>query len=162
MNRKKFIKMLMCAGMSRNNAAECAQLAQEAQRPYFKVLGDLLVYHSAKFKQHHVLDDRRVHAAIIHETNSKVYKVLCGTAYIEPQPAAPVVVVPGVACIDWGGIDWTPQPQPVAGFLYAIDESGTMKVTHQGLAKDRESVDALDALTYALEAILNRQREARV
>jgi hypothetical protein len=84
MTRKKFVKMLMEAGMSRNNAAECAKLAQEAQRPYTKVLGDMLTYHRAKFKQHFVLEDRRVHAAIIHGTNSMAYKVLCGIAYIRP------------------------------------------------------------------------------
>ena len=79
MTRKRFIKLLMEAGMSRNNAAECATLAQEAQRPYTKVLGDLLTYHRAKFKQHYVLDDRRVHAAIVHGTNSRAYKLLHGS-----------------------------------------------------------------------------------
>ena len=78
MTRKRFIKLLMEAGMSRNNAAECAMLAQEAERPYTKVLGDLLTYHRAKFKQRYVLDDRRVHTAIVHGTNSAVYKLLYG------------------------------------------------------------------------------------
>lgn len=82
MTRKKFIKMLMWAGMARNNAAECAQLAQEARRPYFNVLGDLLTYHRAKFKQHYVLDDRRIRTAIIHGTNSMVYKLLYGAMVI--------------------------------------------------------------------------------
>jgi hypothetical protein len=49
MTRKKFIKMLMWAGMSRNEAAKAAALAQEARRPYFNVLGDLLTFHRHHF-----------------------------------------------------------------------------------------------------------------
>lgn len=51
MTRKKFIKMLMWAGMQRNDAADCAKLAQEAGRAYFHVLGDLLIYHNQHFKR---------------------------------------------------------------------------------------------------------------
>ena len=78
MKHKKFVKMLMHAGMSRNNANECATLTHNAQRPYFVVLGDLLNHHRAKFQQDHVLDDRRVRTAIIHGTNSRVYGLLYG------------------------------------------------------------------------------------
>ena len=47
--RKKFIKMLMGAGMSRNDAADCAALAQDANRPYNLVEGDLLNFHRQDF-----------------------------------------------------------------------------------------------------------------
>jgi hypothetical protein len=47
--RKKFIKMLMWAGMSRNDAAGCAELAQASGRSYFRVLGDLLNFHRQDF-----------------------------------------------------------------------------------------------------------------
>lgn len=49
MTRKQFIKQLMGAGMTRNNAADCATLAQNAARPYLHVLGDLLNYHRPHF-----------------------------------------------------------------------------------------------------------------
>lgn len=49
MKRKKFIKMLMWAGMSRNDAAGCAKLTQKAGRSYFRVLGDLLNFHRQDF-----------------------------------------------------------------------------------------------------------------
>lgn len=49
MKRKKFIKMLMHAGMARNDAADCATLAQDARRPYYYVLGDLLNFHRRDF-----------------------------------------------------------------------------------------------------------------
>lgn len=49
MTRKKFIKMLMSAGMSRNDAADCATLVQDAERPYFWALGDLLNFHRQDF-----------------------------------------------------------------------------------------------------------------
>ena len=76
MKRKKFIKMLMWAGMSRNNAAECASLTQAARRSYFRVLGDLLTFHRDKFKMRYILDDMRVRSAIIHGTTSRTYKIL--------------------------------------------------------------------------------------
>ena len=50
MTRKRFIKLLMWAGMSRNDAAICAELARNAGRPYFYVLGDLLNWHRPQFK----------------------------------------------------------------------------------------------------------------
>lgn len=50
MKRKQFIKQLMAAGMARNDAADCATLAQNADREYFKVLGDLLNFHRHQFK----------------------------------------------------------------------------------------------------------------
>ena len=50
MTRKRFIKLLMWAGMSRNDAAICAEMARNAGRPYFKVLGDLLNWHRPQFK----------------------------------------------------------------------------------------------------------------
>lgn len=42
MTRKKFIKQLMAAGISRNTAAEAAAAADRAGRPLFDVLGHLL------------------------------------------------------------------------------------------------------------------------
>ena len=51
MTRKKFVKMLMWAGMQRNDAAACAQLVQEAGRDYFHVLGALLCHHNQHFKR---------------------------------------------------------------------------------------------------------------
>jgi hypothetical protein len=68
MTRKKFIKMLMWAGMSRNDAADCATLAQEAERPYFWVLGDLLNWHRQDFGN--PLAWKKMRRTIIHGYNS--------------------------------------------------------------------------------------------
>lgn len=70
MTRKKFIKMLMWAGMSRNDAADCATLAQEAERPYFWVLGDLLNWHRQDFGN--PLAWMKMRHTIIHGYNSQV------------------------------------------------------------------------------------------
>lgn len=68
MTRKKFIKMLMWAGMSRNDAADCATLAQNAERPYFWVLGDLLNFHRQDFGNPLAVPE--VRRTIIHGYNS--------------------------------------------------------------------------------------------
>lgn len=81
MKRKKFIKTLMWAGMSRNNAEECATLAQDAGRPYYKVLGDLLNHHREKFKMRHVLNAWPVRAAIIHGHKTTAYNLIINGFY---------------------------------------------------------------------------------
>ncbi len=68
MKRKKFVKMLMGAGMSRNDAADVALLAQEAGRPYFKVMGDLLNFHRQDFGN--PLAWMKMRHTIIHGHNS--------------------------------------------------------------------------------------------
>lgn len=50
MTRKKFIKILMSEGVSRNEAAACATWASAARRPYLLVSGDLLCFHRKHFK----------------------------------------------------------------------------------------------------------------
>ena len=77
MTRKKFVKMLMWAGMQRNDAAACAQLAQEAGRAYFYVLGDLLNYHNQHFKRPAFdLMWLRIRATIIHGANTPAWVLL--------------------------------------------------------------------------------------
>lgn len=74
MTRKKFIKMLMGAGMQRNDAADCAQLAQEAGRAYFPVLGDLLNYHLQHFKRPAIgIMWLRIRGTIIHGANTPAW-----------------------------------------------------------------------------------------
>lgn len=70
MKRKKFIKMLMWAGASRNDAADYATLAQNAGRPYFWVLGDLLNWHRQDFGN--PLAWKKIRRTIIHGYNSVV------------------------------------------------------------------------------------------
>lgn len=75
MTRKKFIKMLMGAGMQRNDAADCAQLAQEAGRAYFPVLGDLLNYHLQHFKRPAIgIMWLRIRGTIIHGANTPAWQ----------------------------------------------------------------------------------------
>lgn len=70
MTRKKFIKMLMWAGMSRNDAADAATLAQDAERPYFYVLGDLLCFNRPHFGD--PLAWLKIRHTIIHGRNTPV------------------------------------------------------------------------------------------
>lgn len=49
MTRKKFIKSMMGAGMSRNLANGCARVVQEAGRDYYRTEGDLLTFHRRDF-----------------------------------------------------------------------------------------------------------------
>lgn len=179
MKRKQFIKQLMAAGMSRNNAAECATLAQEAERPYFKVLGDLLIYHRPVFKRRHVLNYRKVRGSIIHGTNSRAFKALYGRmdiyevhkmgdikvaealeAGMSAKPGHVVVLTTSKdpdALLK--GFDWPPQPQPVAGCLYAIDTSQAEDMSEMWTKENPHTADALDAIRYAVEAAMyNRQR----
>ena len=75
MTRKKFIKMLMWAGMQRNDAAACAQLAQEAGRAYFHVLGDLLNHHHQHFKRPAInIMWLRIRGTIIHGANTPAWR----------------------------------------------------------------------------------------
>jgi hypothetical protein len=68
--RKKFVKMLMWAGMPRNMAGECALLAQESGRPYDRVLGELLNKWRHMFTCPWLLSICAVRAAIIHGSNT--------------------------------------------------------------------------------------------
>jgi hypothetical protein len=68
--RKKFVKMLMWAGMPRNMAGECALLAQDAGRPYDHVLGDLLNKWRHLFTCPWLLNICAVRATIIHGNNT--------------------------------------------------------------------------------------------
>lgn len=72
MKRKKFIKMLMWAGMSRNDATDCAKLTQEAGRSYFRVLGDLLNFHRQDFGN--PLAWRKMRCTIIHGYGSPPHR----------------------------------------------------------------------------------------
>ena len=81
MKHRKFVKQLMAAGMSRNNAEECAALAADARRPLYWALGDLLNHHREKFQMRHVLDAYPVRAAIIHGHKSPAYTVLINGFY---------------------------------------------------------------------------------
>lgn len=76
MKRKTFVRMLMGAGMSRNNANEVAKLAHESGRAYFRVLDDLLCFHWHKFKMRFILDDMKVRTAVVHGTLTPVYRML--------------------------------------------------------------------------------------
>lgn len=86
MTRKKFIKLLMWAGMSRNDAADCAALAQDAGRPYFKVLGDLLNYHRPQFK-YMTLAWLKIRYTIIHGYNSPARRFFANIDEVHTWPA---------------------------------------------------------------------------
>lgn len=64
MTRKKFIKALMGAGASRNDAADCAALTRDARREYSQVLPDLLNHHRQDLCNSLAWDNMR--ATIIH------------------------------------------------------------------------------------------------
>ena len=81
MTRKKFVKHLMAAGMARNDAAECATLAQDAGREYSKVLGDLLNHHRARFKVRGLVGITPVRLCIIHGHKTPAYNVLVNGFY---------------------------------------------------------------------------------
>jgi hypothetical protein len=49
--KKKFIKTLMGEGMSRNEAAYCAEWASIFRRPYLLVSGDLLCFFRQYFRE---------------------------------------------------------------------------------------------------------------
>lgn len=151
MTRKRYIKLLMSLGVDRNLAATMAERERKDKIPYAEswehINDHTPVPAFADIDEMHEMDGTAVAAAIE------------AGACVKPGP---VIVAPGISGIDWSGFSWPPQPQPVAGFLCAKDESGAVKVTHQGLAKDRQDIDALDALVYAIESMVNRQMEAYV
>lgn len=105
MKRKKFIKMLMWAGMSRNDAADVAQLAQEAGRPYFKVLGELLNFHRQDFGN--PLAWAKMRYTIIHGHNSPAGRFFANIDEManHKDPAVEQALAAGTAA----------KPQPVAG-----------------------------------------------
>ena len=156
MTRKKFIKILMSEGMSRNDAADCAALAQEAGRPYLLVSGDLLCFHRQHFGD--PLGWIKMRYSIIHGHNSpagrffaaideahehkdqNVYAAMVAGTSARPRPV--VIITPASGMI--GGVDlsnWWKVPQPAAGYLCA--ELPVPEKRHD---------DPLDALTYAIEA----------
>lgn len=112
MTRKKFIKMLMWAGMHRNDAADCATLAQEAGRPYFGVLGDLLNFHRPRFSDPLVWPN--VRHTIIHGHDSPV------TLFFERTTKnAPTFTVNGTNCV----LEPATMPDGVA-CIYAVPLAG--------------------------------------
>lgn len=180
MTRKKFIKMLMWAGMSRNDAADCATLVQDAERPYYWVLGDLLNFHRQDFgnplawkkirytiihgyntpvcrfyreiDEVHELKDDRVAAAIEAGTAAKPGRVITLTTSTSPDALLK-------------GFDWPPRPQPAAGCLYAIDPAPveepmgqwpkvnvSVSGTDKLLDALRQTIDQLDTLRYAIHS----------
>jgi hypothetical protein len=102
--RKKFVKMLMGAGMSRNDAADVAQLAQEAGRPYFNVMGDLLNFHRQDFGN--PLAWMKMRHTIIHGHNSPAGRFFANIDEManHKDPAVEQALAAGTAA----------KPQPVA------------------------------------------------
>lgn len=164
MTRKKFIKMLMWAGMSRNDAADCATLAQDAQRPYFWVLGDLLNWHRQDFGN--PLAWIRMRRTIIHGYNTPVcrfYREIDEAHTLKDDRVAdaieagtaakpgPVIVVGTSATIDkiLERLRWPNDPQPAAGCLYAIAPAPVEESATQW--PKQNPIDIVDALRYSLE-----------
>lgn len=172
MIRKKFIKMLMHAGMSRNDAADCATLSREARRPYYWVLGDLLNFHRQDFgnplawiKMRHTIihghgtPAHRFFSEIDEASKmdgSQVAAVL--EAGMAPSPRPVVIINPGYAAIDWSRFDWPPQPQPAAGCLHAINTGLGADMIAQFQRENPNGADLVDALRYAVEEMDYRQR----
>lgn len=86
MKRKRFIKLLMWAGMSRNDAAMCAELAKNAGRPYLYVLGDLLNFHRPQFKNM-ALAWLKVRYTIIHGYNTRTCRFFADIDEVHTWPA---------------------------------------------------------------------------
>lgn len=95
MTRKKFIKMLMWAGASRNEAAVYAALAQDARRPYYLVLGDLLNFHRQHFGN--PLAWKRIRYTIIHGYGTPAHRLLCNIDEWSRMPSAKIYEVALVA-----------------------------------------------------------------
>lgn len=174
MKRKKFIKMLMSAGMSRNDAADCATLAQDAQRPYYWVLGDLLNFHRLDFGNN--LAWLKIRYTIIHGHNSpacrffteidEVHKMKDGRAVtaLETGTSAkpvPVIKLDTVNPVKWPSFDWPPQPAPMAGCAYAIDTTPVESVSNQWpKVNPNINADIVDAIAYAVQCLQRGGRQA--
>lgn len=174
MKRKKFIKMLMSAGMSRNDANDCATLAQDAGRPYFWVLGDLLNFHRRDFGN--TLAWLRIRYTIIHGHNSpacrffaeideahemKDDRVAAALAAGTSAKSGPVIIMDTVGPVKWPSFDWPPQPAPMAGCAYAIDTTPVESVSNQW-PKVNPSINAdiVDAIAYAVQSLQRGGRQA--
>ena len=167
MTRKKFIKILMSNGMSRNEAADCATLAQEAGRPHLLVSGDLLCFCRHCFgnplgwpkMRRHIIHG---HAALINRVCADIDEVhkMDGTAVAAAIKAgtaaksAPVVIVGTSATMEeMLKHNFPPAPGPAAGCAYAIDLTPVEEPVRQWTKENPHAkTDALDALTYAIEA----------
>ena len=88
MKRKRFIKLLMEAGMSRNDAADCAALTQNAGRSYFKVLGELLNFHRHQFNHRALcISWLKIRHTVIHGHNSTVGRFFANIDEVHTWPA---------------------------------------------------------------------------
>lgn len=135
MKRKKFIKMLMHAGMSRNDAADCATLSREARRPYYWVLGDLLNFHRQDFGN--PLAWIKMRYTIIHGHGTPAHRFFSeiDEAHTLKDDRVAAAIEAGTAA----------KPGRV---IVNISVSGT----HEMLNKHRQTTDQLDALRYAIHA----------
>jgi hypothetical protein len=156
----------MWAGMSRNDAADVAQLAQEAGRPYFKVLGELLNFHRQDFdnplawiKMRHTIihghnsPAGRFFANIDEMANHKDPAVEQALAAGTAAKPSPVIVLHTSSPVDWSRFDWPPQPQPAAGFLYATEQAAQMQEPAKWPKENPHRCDAMDALAYNMQII---------
>ena len=173
MKRKKFVKMLMHAGMSRNDAADCATLAQEAGRPYIYVLGDLLNFHRRDFGN--PLAWLKLRRTIIHGHNSPARRFFAkideahemkddrvAAALVAGMAAKPRTVVITMAAPNEDLLarlqDWTTQPQPAAGALITAPAAPEETASGQWpKVNPHLRADALDAICYAVESMQRMQ-----
>lgn len=175
MTRKKFIKMLMHAGMPRNDAADCATLAQEAGRDYNRVCGDLLNFHRRDFGN--PLAWMKMRGTIIHGYGTPPTRFYAGIdeAHTHATPAINAILTQGMAAkprpvvITMAAPNedflalldeiWPPQPQPVAGALIAAPAAPEETASGQWpKVNPHISADALDAICYAVETVQRMQR----
>ena len=156
MKHRKFVKQLMSLGLDRNGAEMCAAHSRRIREPYADGL--------ARFQR--CLREIEAGAIIGSDESGTPDNFNIATVKLaahnlktaDPEPV-PVTVMTGASFVDWRGFDWPPQPQPVAGCLYAIDTAAFEPTNCEWPKENPHTIDALDALRYAVEAIHNRQRE---
>ena len=159
MTRKKFIKMLMWAGMSRNDAADVAALAQDAKRPYFWVLGDLLNWHRQDFGN--PLAWLKIRRTVIHGYNTPPWRIITEIdeahtlkdSRVVAALEACVSVKPCVVHIDTRNPNmWPAQTAAAWAFAQAEPQEERMEWPKANPAIDQKLIDQLDALRYAIQA----------
>ena len=149
MTRKRYIKLCMALGVSRNAANRMAKAEQDGKVPYAESWQYINAHHRVPYLAD--IDE-------MHDTgDSRLAGILEAGMAAKPGPV--IVINSGTWPENWRPrFDWPPQPHPAAGCLYAIDTTPKEEPSEQWPKLDQHLIDMLDALRYAVEAVYNQQR----
>ena len=153
MKRKKFIKMLMWAGMPRNMAGDCAQLAQEAQRPYDHVLGDLLNKYRHLFTCPWLLNIMGARAAIIHGNETPAGR------FFQLRDEWDAMDCPDLYDVIKAGMAERPRPAIITGIDVSTGTDYGCEVKgHAALAPDGREILVIDEM-HLLQPLIKNEGE---